>query len=623
MIQKVSFRTALTLACAIFVFGRLSHAQETVERLDKIEKQLGDLKKLVEEVRESVRPPSSGSNTDDTKKPEKVADPITRIREEGLKRSQLMATLSHLTEVIGPRLTGSPNLKRANEWTRDTLASWGLENARVEPWGHFGRGWSLKRFSAQILEPYAFPVVGFPKAWSPGFDQPFVGEIVHLDAKTEVDLEKYKGKLKDAIVLVSSTREIKARFEPLALRLTETNLLSMANAPERRSRNRESRGESARGSRTNFPARVLAFLAEEKAALAVSSSSQGDGGAIFISSASLPATGSQSRQNETNTPRAWSTNAPAILPQITLATEDYNRLVRMLQHGQKIKMEVDLQTEFHDKELDASNTIAEIPGGDLKNEIVMLGAHLDSWHAGTGATDNGAGVAAVMEAVRILKGLNLQPRRTIRVALWTGEEQGLLGSKGYVSNHFGYYSNVTTVTDTPIDNADKQTSTNSTRRTLIRHPDYENLTAYFNLDNGSGKIRGVYMEGNEAVRPIFRSWLEAFSDLGADTLTLSPTSGTDHIPFDSIGLPGFQFIQDPMEYWSRTHHSNIDVLDRIQADDLKQAATILAAFAYNAAMREQKLPRKPLPESTSPAAPAVAVDASANTTIAESTAPRK
>ena len=247
--------------------------------------------------------------------------------------------------------------------------------------------------------------------------------------------------------------------------------------------------------------------------------------------------------------------------QITLAVEDYNRLVRMIQQGAKLKMAVDLQAQFHNDDLMAYNTLAEIPGTDLKDELVMIGAHLDSWHSGTGATDNGAGVSATMEAVRILQALKLRPRRTIRIGLWTGEEQGLLGSRAYVADHFGYYTNLTnTITSQASEEATGNARTNQTasaasrpRRTLVRKPDHEKLSVYFNLDNGTGKIRGVYLQGNEEVRPTFRRWLEPFRDLGAETLTPSNTSGTDHLSFDDIGLPGFQFIQDPLEYNTRTH----------------------------------------------------------------------
>jgi Zn-dependent M28 family amino/carboxypeptidase len=334
----------------------------------------------------------------------------------------------------------------------------------------------------------------------------------------------------------------------------------------------------------------------------VSPSTTGDGGTFFVAGASVPQPEGQGPGSFTNAgPRVWSTNAPAIPPQVTLAAEDYNRLVRMLQQDQKLKMAVDLQVQFHDQDLMAYNTVAEIPGSDLKDQIVMLGAHMDSWHSGTGATDNGAGVAATMEAVRILKATKLQPRRTIRIALWSGEEQGLLGSRAYVSNHFGYYH---TVTNTPAlrapkdvgadDPTAKAASTNgpTTTRKLVRQSEYDKLSAYFNLDNGTGKIRGVYMQGNEEVRPLFRRWLEPFRDLGAETLTLSNTGGTDHTSFDGIGLPGFQFIQDPIDYSSRTHHSNEDVFDRIQIEDLKQAAIIIATFVFNAANADEKLPRK-------------------------------
>ena len=576
-------------------------------------------------------------------------DPIALIRDEGLNRSHVMETLSYLTDVIGPRLTGSPNLKRANEWTRDKLSSWGLTNAHLEAWGPFGHGWSLRRFSAQIIEPQAIPLIGYPRAWSPGFDQPLLSEIIYLDAKTDADLEKYKGKLKGAIVLTSAPRDLKARFDPLASRLHETNLLRLANAgepqtgsprsprtnaspaanivqndsapPRRRGSGRSSATNAVpatnvtqSGSASNPPpaaaprfaqaVRNVSFCAQEGAALLVSSSFQGDGGTFFVQSATVPGpyTPGTNAPPPASRPSPYATNAPKIPAQITLAAEDYNRLVRMIQQGEKLKMAVDLQVQFHADELMAYNTIAEISGSDLKDELVMLGGHMDSWHSGTGATDNGAGVAVAMEAVRILKALKLQPRRTIRIGLWSGEEQGLLGSKAYVAKHFGSYTTNQTNNATlrsPRDERGgearprRRSGDNSANRKLVKQHEYEKFSAYFNLDNGTGKIRGVYLQGNEAVRPLFRKWLTPFNDLGAETLSLSNTGGTDHQSFDGIGLPGFQFIQDPMEYDTRTHHSNMDVFDRIQADDMKQAAVLMAAFVYNAAMMDEKLPRKP------------------------------
>jgi Zn-dependent M28 family amino/carboxypeptidase len=271
-----------------------------------------------------------------------------------------------------------------------------------------------------------------------------------------------------------------------------------------------------------------------------------------------------------------------------VAVEHYNRIVRLLQAGEKVKMTVDLGVDWQDADPMGYNTIAEIPGSDLKDEIVMLGGHMDSWHSGTGATDNGAGVAVAMEAVRILQALNLKPRRTIRVGLWSGEEQGLLGSRAYVAEHFGRMETVPA-------GGPATSSSPAPAPKLVTKPDYEKLSVYFNLDNGTGKIRGVYLQGNEGVRSLFREWLTPFRDMGAATLSISNTGGTDHLAFDAIGLPGFQFIQDEIEYDTRTHHSNQDVFDRIQADDMKQAATIIAAFVYKAATRDEKMPRKPMP----------------------------
>jgi hypothetical protein len=567
-------------------------------------------------------------------------DVIARIIEEGMNHSEAMTNLSYLCDVIGPRLTGSPNLKRANEWTRDKFASWGLTNAHLEPWGPFGRGWTLEKFSAQVVEPQAINLVAYPNAWSPGVKGTLMGDVVYFDARTNADLKKFEGKLKGAIVLAGPMRELNAPFAPMARRLVETNLLALANAGEPRDgrarfqspdqfggTNSPSRGPGGPGGPgafgrrgRGFPGRFLPFLAREGAALIVNESS-GEGGAVFVASASVPRPGSETNSepafgfgfgsdfgpNATNQIRAWATNAPAIPPQITIAAEDYNRLARMIQQGEKLKLAVDLKVKFNDDDLMAYNTIAEIPGTDLKDEIVMLGAHMDSWHSGTGATDNGAGVAATMEAVRILAALDLKPRRTIRIALWSGEEQGLYGSKAYVSEHFGYFTNearavVAASSDKEAGSGEStSTSTNSEPRAesrrLVRGPEYDKLSIYFNLDNGAGKIRGVYLQGNEALRPIFRRWLEPFRDMGAETLTLSNTGSTDHMSFDTIGLPGLEFLQDPLDYMTRTHHSNEDVFDRIQSDDLKQAATIIAAFVYDAAMADEKMPRKPLVEN--------------------------
>ena len=508
---------------------------------------------------------------------------IDKIRDEGINRSQVMQTLSYMTDVIGGRLTGSPSMKRANEWTRDKMQEWGMQNAHLQSWGPFGRGWSVRKFSAVVTEPQFLNVIAYPKAWSPSTKGAMSGEVVHLDAKTPEDLAKYKGQLRGKIVLVSNLRPVKPIDKALVNRMSDEDLAKLAAAPD----------PSASGDTGNPPpamiknfvdmmnsqAKKMKFLIDEGAAVMIDSSNQGSGGTVFVQGAGVGV-----EMGEVKTiddifgaaafqpfNKKWEAN---MMPQATMATEDYNRLVRMIDQGAKPKMTVEIDSQFHDDDPMGYNTVAEIPGSDpaLKDEVVILGGHLDSWHSSTGATDNGAGCAAVMEAARIILASGLKPRRTIRVALWSGEEQGIFGSTAYVKQHFGEKKN----------------------GALTKAADYDKLSAYYNLDNGTGKIRGVYMQGNSGARPFFEAWLAPFADLGAKTLTLSNTGGTDHLPFDAIGLPGFQFIQDPVEYDTRTHHSNQDNFDRIQADDMKQSATIIAAFAYQTAMMDGKLPRKPM-----------------------------
>jgi hypothetical protein len=525
-------------------------------------------------------------------------NPIAKIREEGLQRSQVMETLSYLSDVIGPRLTGSPNMKRANEWTRDQLTKWGLKNAHLEAWGPFGRGWALKSFYAEVTAPQAIPLIAYPRAWSPSakFTQ---AEVVYVDAKTDADLARFKGTLRGKIVLAGNMRTPSAHFSPQASRLDEKELLALADASDPNAAGAASSNISVQLEfmlKTQvFKHNLLKFIVEEHPALVVLPS-QGDGGTIYVDAAFVPQNLDLSSPISTfrtlflGEPNAYDKSIQQVVPQFVLAIEQYNRLVRLIQAGEKVQMKVDLETQFYDQDLMAYNTIAEIPGSDKADEVVMVGGHMDSWHSGTGATDNGAGVAAAMEAVRIIQALGLKPRRTIRVGLWSGEEQGLFGSIAYVTKHLGE----------PLDETKDATFMrliqSGMAKKIKRGAEYDKFSAYYNLDNGTGKIRGVYLQGNEAVRPIFREWLQPFRDLGATTLSASNTGGTDHLAFDAIGLPGFQFIQDEIEYDTRTHHSNMDVFDRIQADDLKQAATIMAAFLYNTAMREDKLPRKRVQE---------------------------
>ncbi|HKE56178.1 MAG TPA: M20/M25/M40 family metallo-hydrolase [Pyrinomonadaceae bacterium] len=525
-------------------------------------------------------------------------DPIVRIKDEGLNRSQVMPTLSYLSDVIGPRLTGSPNMKRANEWTRDQLTKWGLQNAHLESWGPFGRGWALKSFSAEVIAPQGIPLIAYPKAWSPGANIPSA-DVVLLDAKDQAGLAQFKGNLRGKIVLAGPMRDVQAHFEAQGTRLTEKDLLSLANAGDPSAASPTAQLANPRIQEfiraRIFAAQALQFVSNEGAALLIYPS-EGDGGTIFVDGAVVPKELDSSSPIATirslffGGPQPYDANIGPVVPQLVLSAEQYNRLVRMIQAGEKLQMKIALEVQFSNPDLMAYNTVAEIPGTDKADELVMVGGHMDSWHSGTGATDNGAGVAVALEAVRIIQALGLKPRRTIRIGLWSGEEQGLFGSQAYVKQHLGE----------PVDDS-KDASfmrlvQGGTARKIKRGAEYDKLSAYYNLDNGTGKIRGVYLQGNEAVRPIFREWLQPFRDLGASTLTASNTGGTDHLSFDAIGLPGFQFIQDEIEYDTRTHHSNQDVFDRIQGDDLKQAATIMAAFLYNTAMREDKLPRKKQPE---------------------------
>ncbi len=546
-------------------------------------------------------------------------DVIDKIKDEGMNRSQVMQTLSYLTNVIGARLTGSANLKRANEWTRDTMTKWGMVNGHLEAWGPFGRGWQLNHFSAQVSSPYSFPVIAYPKAWSPGISINYApavpisnpkkkgavsqapapstvltADVVYLDAKTPAELEKNKGQIKGKIVMMSDIREIKADFTGYGSRLSEKELLDMANSPDPATVQRGGPG----GNPANMQARLqrfvdgakrAKFVIDEGAAMVVDNSFNGTGGTVFVQQASVAADIPANPLDFFTQKRLqpWDKEAEAkMVPQMTMAVEDYNRVVRMIQAGEKVQMTVDLSVKYLDDDPMAYNTVAEIPGTDptLKDELVMLGGHMDSWHSGTGATDNGAGVAVAMEAARILMASGLKPRRTIRVALWSGEEQGLFGSSNYVKQHFGEMKGGGNIFGIPDPNA--------TKPELVKGTDYDKLSAYYNLDNGTGKIRGVYLQGNSSVWPIFRTWLAPFGEMGATTLTMQNTGGTDHLSFDRIGLPGFQFIQDVIEYDSRTHHSNQDVYDRIQADDMKQAATIMAAFVYQTAMMDEKMPRK-------------------------------
>jgi carboxypeptidase Q len=498
---------------------------------------------------------------------------ISKIKDEGFKRSALMANLSLLTDVYGPRLTNSPNHKKAADYAKATLESYGLQNVQIDYWGEdFGRGWELKKFTLQSIEPVYSPIIAYPKAWTPGIKGTVATDAVYLDVKTEEDLMKYQGKLKGKIILFIAPVAVKPGFVADAKRFNDSTLLTMANA-----------GASAEGGQRNFgggnrEAQNLTYAKWEfcmkEGALAVlepSPAARLEDGTLLVGAATIPYSADVPM---TSRVRAQSASVPKILPQVVVSDEHYNRLIRQIQAGKNVKLELSLETEFTPA-AQGFNVIGEIPGTDLKDEVVMIGAHLDSWHAGTGATDNGAGSAVMMEAMRIIKSLGTQPRRTIRIALWGGEEQGLLGSRSYVKRTFG-------------ERLDKTAPYDS----IVLKPAAQKFSAYFNMDNGTGKYRGVYLQGNENVRNIFRSWLKPFEKMGTSTLTLQNTGSTDHVPFDALGLPGFQFIQDPIEYSTRTHHTNMDVYDKALEGDLKHNAVITASFAWMAANRQDLLPRK-------------------------------
>lgn len=513
---------------------------------------------------------------------------IDKIRDEGMNRSQAMATMKYLSDVIGGRLTNSPSQRRANKWTRDQLEKWGLKNAIVDPWGEFGRGWELKRFTASVDANGEFIAFrAYPKAWSPSTSGVITGNVVYVDATDEAGLEKYKGKLKGAIVLMAPERPVKPGFEPIASRVSDEELAKLDSAKPQdgieQNRGRAAATAGGPNPAQTFNARKYRFYFEEGAAVLIEPSMGTDSGTIRVMGASpapmapapggTPGAGAQGG-NPFAGMRVYSKGAQPTIPQLVAETEQYNRIYRLVQQGIPVKMTVDLAVQFFDDDLQGYNTIAEIPGTDLKDEVVMVGGHLDSWHASNGSTDNGAGVTMAMEAMRIIAASGLKPRRTIKIGLWTGEEQGLLGSRGWVEKNLA---------------ARVGQGPNST---VEKKPGFDKFSAYYNLDNGTGQIRGINMQGNEQLRPIFREWFGPFADLGASTVSVNSVGGTDHLAFDGVGLPGFQFIQDPIEYFGRTWHTTQDNADRTLEEDLKRSAVIMAAFAYNTAMMDEKLPRK-------------------------------
>jgi len=513
-----------------------------------------------------------------------------RIRDEGLNHSRVMEFATALMDGIGPRLTGSPNLKKANEWTRDTLTKIGLENAHLEDWGEFGLGWQQLNTWARMVAPDTAVLIVQATPWSPSTSGPVTGEVVFVSIQDEKDLDKYKGKLAGKIVLYGAMREVPPVDKELFDRYTDKELEEIATFPVTANAGGVSPEMQARlranMDRQKLIDKVAQFFFDEKAAAVIEPSRDGrngggSGGTLFDDNGATLG----------RTP--YVADKRVKIPVVVAAIESYGRLYRLTQANAPVSVEIDVETKFTGEHEHAFNTIAEIPGTDpkLKEQVVMVGGHLDSWIAGTGATDNGAGTIVAMEAVRILKALDVKPRRTIRIALWTGEEQGIFGSKGYVTQHFGS-AKLSTAPDQIVLPEFMRRAAGP----LEVKPEHKLITAYFNVDNGTGKIRGVYTQGNAAIAPIFAQWIAPLKDLGVTTITNRNTGGTDHLSFDAVGIPGFQFIQDMLDYGARTHHSNEDVFERLQAADLKQIATVEAIFLYNAAQRDQMLPRKPLPQ---------------------------
>jgi hypothetical protein len=520
-----------------------------------------------------------------------------QIRSEGLNHSHVMDFASALADDIGGRLTGSPNMAKANAWTRDELTRLGLVNAHLEDWGEFGIGWQQLNTWVRMVSPDTAPFNAQATPWSPGTNGPITADATQITIDSEKDFDKYKGKLAGKIVLLGAMRPVPPVDKALFERYTDEELAKLAETPLH---NEATSAANPRGpagpltqqqriqryiERSALNNKIGPFLADEKVAGVIVPSrdgenSGGSGGTFFDDNGA--ALGS----------RPYTREGAVKVPVVVMAIENYGRISRLLAHNVPVKVEMNVDVKFTGDHEHGYDTVAEIPGTDpaLKDQVVMLGGHLDSWASGTGATDNGAGTIVAMEAVRILKALNIQPRRTIRIALWSGEEEGLFGSRGYVKNHYGSFP-----LSTDPDQVKLPEYIRKAAGPIETKPEWKDLDVYFNVDNGSGRIRGIYLQGNAAAAPIFAQWIAPLKDLAVTTITMANTGGTDHLSYDAVGLPGFQFIQDSLDYESRTHHSNQDVYERLQPGDLAQIATVEAIFVYNAAMRDAMFPRKPMP----------------------------
>jgi len=518
---------------------------------------------------------------------------LDRIKSEAFARSGVMDHLRNLTDVHGPRLTGSPQFEEAAKWATERLAGYGLSNVHVERWP-FGWSWAVEQYSAELLAPHYMRLAVMPLAWSSSTQGPLTGEptltplelgFVRGPRKLAEDFDAYRkrwgGKLRGKIVLLTPDRPLPGRETALFRRYSDAELADIGKAPEPAARPRaasiddlawpEKEDDVGKLFMTMPEAMVDQLIDRFDAAALERSKFFHDEGVAAILIADDRAREGLLAAEQAASYRAKDPLAP---PSFVVTAEHYGRIVRLVEQKQTVRLRLDLKSVASDRDVDGGNIVGEIPGGARKDEIVMVGAHFDSWHSGTGATDNGAGSAVMIEVMRILKTLNLKLDRTVRIALWGGEEQGLLGSRAYVGAHFADLA------------------------TMELRPEHGKLSGYFNLDNGSGRIRGVYLQEHEAMRPLFEQWLAPFRDLGVTTISIRNTGGTDHLSFTRVGLPGFQFIQDPLDYGSLTHHTSADTYDHAVPADLMQASAVIASVVYQAANRPERLPRRELPKGT-------------------------
>ena len=510
---------------------------------------------------------------------------VSRIKTEAYDHSKVMDHLSWLSDVYGPRLTASREFFQAADWAAGRLREIGLSNVHLEPWGPFGRSWSAEQWSVEMVEPRYAPLNATPLAWTAGTNGPITGETILAPLSATRDLKKardefaayrkeWTGKLRGKFVMLRAPKIPAEQTRPQFQRYTDAELADLAKASEHAAKISGKLADlkfpedpdELRKFMASLPESVFDEMFDVRIALAT------ERNRFFLDEGVLGILMRDDRSHDgtTNAEQAGSHKSadPLAPPTFVITAEQYNRMARIMEKKTPVRVRVSLKAQASDADVNSANIVGEIPGGKKADEVVMIGAHFDSWHAGTGATDNGAGSAVMIEVMRILKTLNVSMDRTVRIGLWSGEEEGLYGSEAYVKQHFG------------------------DAKTMKLLPDHAKLSGYFNLDNGSGKNRGVYLQGNDAMRPLFEAWLAPFRDEGATTITIKNTGGTDHLSFDAVGLPGFQFIQDPLDYGSVTHHSSMDTYDHAVASDLMEASAVIAAVVYQAANSPEMLPRK-------------------------------